>query len=194
MSAVVRAIHANRTADKTLGWAQEMYAFTLAMANLPGGPSDMSYHQEFMVQPPFDKSLVFDTCSPVQVCCQQAWCFDVGDLSETFQRPFRDLSPCIFAELLLACCISTGRLTDLLPFPWVFVPQWQRCVCVHTKCVDRIVLANCCAFSCVVMHSRGPCGDTSHSAKRLTDPLRFPRLCSPMAALCMHAFAWIVPY
>ena len=61
----VRAIHADLSADKALGWAQEMFAFSLALANHPSGPPDISYHQEFMAQPPFDRSLTLDLC---QVC------------------------------------------------------------------------------------------------------------------------------
>lgn len=61
----VRAIHADLEADKALGWAQEMFAFSLALANHPMGPPEISYHQEFMAQPPFDKTLIFDMC---QVC------------------------------------------------------------------------------------------------------------------------------
>lgn len=64
---VVRAIHANLTADVRLGWAQEMYAFSLAMANLPDGPAEVSYREELLVQPPFDKTLVFDACKPALV-------------------------------------------------------------------------------------------------------------------------------
>ena len=61
----VRAIHADLEADKALGWAQEMFAFSLALANHPSGPPDISYHQELMAQPPFDRFLKYDKC---QVC------------------------------------------------------------------------------------------------------------------------------
>jgi hypothetical protein len=62
---IVRGIHADLHADEALGWAQEMFAFSLALANNPAGPSAISYHQEFMAQPPFDQGLTFDMC---QVC------------------------------------------------------------------------------------------------------------------------------
>jgi hypothetical protein len=59
---IARAIHSDLEADKALGWAQEMYAFSLALANNPDGPPEVSYHQELMAQPPFDKGLTFDVC------------------------------------------------------------------------------------------------------------------------------------
>lgn len=62
----VRAIHADLEADKALGWAQEMFAFSLALANHPSGTPQVTYHQELMAQPPFDRGLTFDKC---QVRC-----------------------------------------------------------------------------------------------------------------------------
>jgi hypothetical protein len=58
----VRAIHADLDADQALGWAQEMFAFSLALANAPSGPPDVSIHQELMAQPPFDHKLLYDKC------------------------------------------------------------------------------------------------------------------------------------
>jgi hypothetical protein len=76
----VRAIHADADADKDLGWAQEMFAFALALANtldeaaagqgssgrLISGKADegarVEYHDEWMVQPPFTQKLQYDPC------------------------------------------------------------------------------------------------------------------------------------
>lgn len=64
----VRAIHADLEADKALGWAQEMFAFSLALANAPAGPPKLSIHQELMAQPPFDQKLVYDKCNVCSIC------------------------------------------------------------------------------------------------------------------------------
>eukprot|EP00892_Ulva_mutabilis_P006046 jgi/Ulvmu1/3813/UM018_0024.1 len=58
----VRAIHADPAADEALGWAQEMFAFTLALANAPAGPPEVLLNQFFMAQPPFDQVLRVDLC------------------------------------------------------------------------------------------------------------------------------------
>lgn len=58
----VRAIHADTAADKGLGWAQEMFAFTLALANSPGGPPEVLLDPLLMAQPPFDRALTIDMC------------------------------------------------------------------------------------------------------------------------------------
>lgn len=58
----VRAIHADPDADKGLGWAQEMFAFTLALANSPGGPPEVLLDPLLLAQPPFDRALTVDMC------------------------------------------------------------------------------------------------------------------------------------
>lgn len=58
----VRAIHADPEADQALGWAQEMFAFTLALANAPAGPPKVVLNRFFMAQPPFDQVLKIDLC------------------------------------------------------------------------------------------------------------------------------------
>ena len=68
----VRAIHADRGADAALGWAQEMYAFSLALASHPKGPIKVAYHVELMVEPPFAFDLRVDTCvTPVVRPCSE---------------------------------------------------------------------------------------------------------------------------
>jgi hypothetical protein len=60
--ATVRAIHNDKEANEDLGWVQEMFGFTLALANAPGGPPHVRLHPKMMAQPPFDTELMFDPC------------------------------------------------------------------------------------------------------------------------------------
>lgn len=57
-----RAIHADPTADRDLGWAQEMFAFALALANAPTGPPHVRLQPGWMVQPPFQQALEASGC------------------------------------------------------------------------------------------------------------------------------------
>ena len=77
----VRAIHADLQADRDLGWAQEMFAFSLALANRPTGPPAVRLRFEWMVQPPFEcqQALLVDPCKvraslvTVPPCLPSVW-------------------------------------------------------------------------------------------------------------------------
>ena len=44
-------------AEKAFGWILEMYAFTIAASQQPGGPLTFGLHPDMMIQPPWDSTL-----------------------------------------------------------------------------------------------------------------------------------------
>ncbi|EIE20908.1 hypothetical protein COCSUDRAFT_18099, partial [Coccomyxa subellipsoidea C-169] len=52
-------------ANQAFGWILEMFAFSIAASQAPGGPLEFELHGEFIVQPPFDASLTSRDGKPV---------------------------------------------------------------------------------------------------------------------------------
>ncbi len=56
------ALKADPEADKAFGWILDMYAFSIASAQMEGGPIQYEIHRELMAQPPFDPWLTIEVC------------------------------------------------------------------------------------------------------------------------------------